>query len=96
MKGFWLGVLLLALPARAEWGRLFFSAEERAAIDNPLHASGPARSHRFNGELRSSQGQIVRWIDGKAGMDGEIPAHVRPGESWHDLPEQKRQQGGGR
>lgn len=93
MKGFWLGVLLLAVPARAEWGRLFFSAQERAAIDSPARASSPARAHRFDGELRSSQGQIVRWIDGRATPRNEIPAHVRPGETWLDEPDHKRPAG---
>ncbi len=96
MNRFLLGILLLAMPARAEWGRLFFSAQERTAIDRPVQASSPARAHRFDGELRSSQGQVVRWIDGRAAPHGEIPAHVRPGESWVDGPDPRRQPGNDR
>ncbi|MBS1154233.1 MAG: hypothetical protein H6R07_157 [Proteobacteria bacterium] len=85
------GVILLLLPlaaAQAEWGRLFYTPQQRAILARPasLHASGPAGSntsalHYFNGEVHRPGAKPLRWIDGQL-APAKPPSAVKPGESW--------------
>lgn len=85
------GVILLLLPlaaAQAEWGRLFYTPQQRATLARPapLHASGPAGSnaaalHYFNGEVHRAGAKPLRWIDGQLDP-AQPPSAVKPGESW--------------
>lgn len=76
--------LLLAWPSHAEWGRLFYTPAERAALDRgaqPGEAVTPA-TRRFDGEVRRSSGRILRWVDGQPG-EPRPPKQVKPGERWN-------------
>lgn len=79
-------------------GRLFFDAQQRANLDqqrqrNPWFApkgddTGAALT--VNGEIRSSSGRRLRWINGEANWDNTAPAPrvpigdtYRPGSGEH-------------
>jgi hypothetical protein len=69
--------LLLAAagaPADDGWGRLFYSAAERARID-AARATRPGGGH-YHGLIRRADGQSTHWVDGKA----------RPGAPAADTP----------
>lgn len=70
-------LLLSALPARAEWGRLFYTPAERMEFDR----TATSGTHRFDGEIRSSNGRTLRWIDGQTSTSPPLP-QVKPGERW--------------
>ncbi|QZA81153.1 hypothetical protein [Deefgea piscis] len=74
-------VLLLlcwAMPVQADWGRLFYTPQQR----QQLQASAPVAAmpvasqlRRFNGELIGPRGK-VQWLDGKI---ASVPAGAKPG-----------------
>lgn len=82
-----LAILLLippAAPSLAEvlgLGRLFLEPQQRARLDvqrqhNPrlLPSTGDSEaSQTINGEVRSSNGRTIRWINGEAHWDGSAP-----------------------
>ncbi|WP_255992024.1 hypothetical protein [Chitinolyticbacter albus] len=84
-------LLLVCAPcANADdWGRLFFDAPARREIDNgktlATVTAPPARSHRFDGELRRN-GQVIRFIDGEPAGTRSIPQGTRVGEQWQEHP----------
>lgn len=78
--------LLIAMPAQAEWGRLFYTPQERSEIDRGGHAAVTAKTnkptlHRFDGEASYNGHVPLRWIDGKA-VEHRQPVAVKPGERW--------------
>lgn len=85
----WPGVVLMvSLSAHAEWGTLFLTPEQRATLNETARsasASAP-RAHRFDGELRSSSGHAVRWINGSMQTGLPPPKGIRPGEQWTSQP----------
>ena len=67
-------------PAQADFGRLFFTAEQRHALDQPEPAAPPlppptpverapssAPAQRIDGFVRHSSGEITVWLDGTPG-----------------------------
>lgn len=81
----WLCILftLHALPAQAEWGRLFFTPQQRTAPQT-ITASAPIAEpsvHRFSGEVQASDGRSLRWIDGQL-SSRKLPQGIKPGQSW--------------
>lgn len=76
--------LLLALPAQAgDWGRLFYSEQERregvTSTAQPAENSAKAPEvKRFDGELQTPRGK-VHWVNGERATP---PAGVKPGETW--------------
>jgi hypothetical protein len=73
------GLLILsALAAKADdapLGRLFFSAQERAALDRQRQ-QGTTASSTLDGEVRRSSGKNTRWVNGQAQYIDETPAAV--------------------
>ncbi|WP_027469844.1 hypothetical protein [Deefgea rivuli] len=75
--------LLIAMPVQAnEWGRLFFTQQERqegvsapAAADHTL-----VSARRFDGELQTPRGK-VRWVNGEK---AQPPAGKKPGDIWQE------------
>ncbi len=66
--------------AQADFGRLFFTAEQRHTLDQPEaaapppprptpveHAPAPAPAQRIDGFVRHSSGEITVWLDGAPG-----------------------------
>lgn len=80
-----LGLLFLLIPvtaAHADWGRLFYSPEQRATLNRQAIASAPAVFvHFFNGETQRSGGKPLRWVDEKLSPE-KPPKQVKPGERW--------------
>jgi len=89
---FLLLLCVLGLPARAgaqELGRLFFTPEQREALDARRKARLPDRpaaveispTTRVDGYVKRSQGKSTVWLDGYALPDGAQPEglRVRPG-----------------
>lgn len=76
----YLVILLFSLEIRAEWKTLFYSPAQRAAMDRP--ASMPEQTYRFDGELRSSKGSTIRWVNGTAQTRQDLPLGIRPGDRW--------------
>jgi len=93
-------VLLLVLacvqsPAWAQTeplGRLFFTPQQRAALDrqrqtNPnflANTTEEESSLTINGEVRRSNGRSTRWINGKAQWKSSAPtARVPVGDTFH-------------
>lgn len=72
-------ILVLLQPplAQAEWSRLFYTQTERAMLDR----EAPSATHRFDGEIRRSNGKLLRWIDGQA-SGIQPPRKVKPGDRW--------------
>lgn len=62
-------------------GRLFYDAQQRAALDqqrqrNPWYGqntSDPEMGLTFSGEVRSSSGRRTRWINGEADWNNRVP-----------------------
>jgi hypothetical protein len=92
-----LPVLLLALAALPAWpqseplGRLFFTPQQRAALDRerllgisqrPSGLDGDA-SYTFNGEVRRSSGKNTRWINGEPQTAGVRGPGVPAGDTYH-------------
>lgn len=74
-------LLLLPIPlAQAEWGRLFYTPTERAVLDRDATSA----THRFDGEVRRSNGKRLRWVDGQA-SGIQPPRKVKPGERWDPI-----------
>ncbi|MBE9607751.1 hypothetical protein [Chitinilyticum piscinae] len=72
------------MAAEPEWGRLFYSPQERTAPVQqqalPASAAAPA-VRRYDGQMRRQQGQAIYWLDGQPGRQAP-PAQVKPGELW--------------
>lgn len=79
-------VATLGAPAaHADFGRLFFSAAERRALDEPAPPPPPPRTEtpvaaplpprRINGVLRRPDGEVIVWRDGIA-ETGERHFHL--------------------
>lgn len=78
-----------ALAPRAaiaqELGRLFFTPEERAALDARRRAKLPDKpaalvvspTTRINGSVKRSSGKSTLWLDGYAVTDGTQPEGLR-------------------
>ncbi|MCB5196554.1 hypothetical protein [Deefgea salmonis] len=67
-----------AIPVQAEWGRLFYTPEQRQQLQSsaPVASMPAARQlRRFNGELIGPRGK-VQWLDGQI---ASVPAGVKPG-----------------
>lgn len=93
MKWLWLALCLAWFsPVRAEsrLGRLFFSPEQRLALDR-IKAQPPAPEDavaeqappvraRFDGVLRTSSGGSTAFVDGKSVPVRELPSGIRVGE----------------
>jgi hypothetical protein len=84
----------LALPATAQdetLGRVFFTPQQRAALDRERLLGGGQRnttlegeaSYVFNGEVRRSSGRNTRWFNGEAQDVGGPRPPVAPGDTWH-------------
>ena len=81
--------LLLALPAgqaaAQELGRLFFTPEQRDALDarrkarlpDKPAASAPAPTTRIDGTVKRSRGKSTVWVNGEAVPDGTQPEGLR-------------------
>jgi hypothetical protein len=92
-----LALLLLALansPSIADTstlGRLFLDPQQRARLDlqrqhNPRFQPGSGEaeaSQTINGEVRSSNGRRMRWINGEANWDGTTPARTPVGDTFN-------------
>ncbi len=91
-------LLFLAWVQSAAWaqpeplGRLFFTPQQRAALDrqrqlNPNFLASAAdadSSLTINGEVRRSSGRNTRWINGEAQSNGNAPAaRVPVGDTFH-------------
>ena len=92
-----LPVFLLARAALPAWpqseplGRLFFTPQQRAALDRerllgisqrPSGLDGDA-SYTFNGEVRRSSGRNTRWINGEPQTAGGRGPGVPAGDTYH-------------
>lgn len=91
-------LLFFASVQSAAWaqpeplGRLFFTPEQRAALDrqrqfnlnfltNQTDADG---SLTLNGEVRRSSGRNTRWVNGEAQWNGNVPsARVPVGDTFN-------------
>lgn len=83
MKRTYLMVLFLAATAQAEWGRMFYTPQERRQIENGQTGSAPAEAAQlhYNGKVIHPNGKVQHWVDGEPGKRIP-PAQVKPGESW--------------
>ena len=83
-RGIMILLLLIAIPAQAEWGRLFYTPQERAALNSgattTVQATEPTM-HYFNGEVQQHNGNTLHWVDGKI-IHTPPPKTVKPGEHW--------------
>jgi len=87
-------ISLAALPVWAQsdnLGRLFFTPQQRAALDRerllgfsqrPSSLDGDA-SYTFNGEVRRSSGKNTRWINGAPHTAATRSPEVSAGDSYH-------------
>lgn len=108
-------LLLLLLPTLAQnpaWaqqeplGRLFFTPQQRAALDRQRelnrnfvpNATENETSLTINGEVRRSNGRGTRWINGEADWNASTPAPQVPvGDTFHPATgERESLLGGGR
>ena len=85
------GVLLGAARAGAqELGRLFFTPDQRAALDARRKARVPDKpaavlqvespTTRVDGAVRRAGGRSTVWVNGEAIPEGAQPAGARPGD----------------
>lgn len=71
---------VLPTPAQADFGRLFFTVEQRHTLDQPETVApppppvtsvdrtpAPAPAQRIDGFVRHSSGEITVWLDGAPG-----------------------------
>ena len=84
-----LAALLLLLPAgqaaAQELGRLFFTPEQREALDarrkarlpDKPAASAPSPTTRIDGYVQRSRGKSTVWVNGEAVPDGTQPEGLR-------------------
>lgn len=75
--------VVIAMPVKAgEWGRLFFTPQERGSGAQPVENSAPAslQTRRFDGELQTPRGK-VRWVNGEK---AQPPAGKKPGDVWQE------------
>lgn len=90
----WFATLLIsfALPAWPQGdtlGRLFFTPQQRAALERQRQASANGRpvaegqgSYRINGEVRRSSGHNTRWVN-DAAIAGPDARHGIIGDTYH-------------
>nr|WP_314898713.1 hypothetical protein [uncultured Deefgea sp.] len=77
---------LIAMPAQAsEWGRFFYSEQERREgiikpVDNGEATQKSSSSQRFDGELHTPRGK-VHWVNGERAPP---PAGKKPGDIWYE------------
>ena len=74
-----------SMPAHTEWGRLFFSPQQRSDLNRAeLHRAPPKATistHQFTGEVHSGSGRSLRWVDGQL-TSRKLPNGIKPGQSW--------------
>ena len=86
--------MLLSLPAPAQeqqLGRLFFTPQQRAALDRQrqLNRGFQANDQQgensltINGEIRRSNGRSTRWINGSPEWDATAPAPAPVGDTFY-------------
>ncbi|PKO94674.1 MAG: hypothetical protein CVU16_01570 [Betaproteobacteria bacterium HGW-Betaproteobacteria-10] len=82
----------LAWPQQEPLGRLFFTPQQRAALDRQReqnrnfvpNASDSESRLTINGEVRRSSGRSTRWINGEADWNAETPTTGVPvGDTFH-------------
>ena len=73
-------LLLLGVmaPLQAQWGRLFYTPQQRQQLQSGQVLASMPQQHRFDGELITPRGK-VQWLDGKI---ASVPASVKPGTVW--------------
>ena len=88
------GLLMASHSAvHAEWGRLFFTPQQRDAIDlaqqRPRQASHPLLGsatstnwNYYNGSAQRNGGYVIHWINGQPSHKVVPPLSVKPGEYW--------------
>jgi hypothetical protein len=91
-------LLLLVTTLNPAWaqtealGRLFFTPQQRAALDHQRslnrsfvpNANIEESSLTINGEVRRSSGRSTRWINGEADWNGNTPRPGVPvGDTFH-------------
>ena len=105
-------LLLLIAAQNLAWaeqeplGRLFFTPQQRAALDRQRqlnrnfipNAPDTETAQTLNGEVRRSSGRSTRWINGEADWNGNSPApRVAVGDTVHPATgEREGLLGGGR
>lgn len=76
--------LMLAPPACADWGRLFYTPAERVELERGVppgnRPAGSPSLRRYDGEVRRSDRRTLHWVDGLPAA--APPKTVKPGESW--------------
>lgn len=89
--------LLIALAAAPAWaqsdplGRLFFTPQQRAALDRERLLGFSQRpssldsdtSYTFNGEVRRSSGKNTRWINGAPHTAASRNPDLAAGDTYH-------------
>lgn len=85
MKYIWLMVLVLAATAQAEWGRMFYTPQERRQIESGQGVGGAAPVEpgvrHYNGKVIQPDGKVRHWVGGETSKR-QPPPQVKPGESW--------------
>ncbi len=77
---------LIVMPVHAsEWGRLFYSEQERReGMISPVTPTEVTQKssqiQRFDGELQTPRGK-VRWVNGERATP---PAGKKPGDVWQE------------
>lgn len=91
LTAFLIALALPAWPQSEPLGRLFFTPQQRAALDRerllgvsqrPSTLDGDA-SYTFNGEVHRSSGNNTRWINGAPHTAASRSPDVAPGETYH-------------
>lgn len=93
----WLFALLIVLasPGQAALGRLFYTPEQRSALEQAraqnrsttaATPAAPARALTYDGIVLRSDGRSTRWIDGKAKDGGSYTLQaggrlLKPGQT---------------
>ncbi len=90
----WIAALLLccslpAWPQSESLGRLFFTPQQRAALDRQRQQGTTANTHvdqqasyTLNGEVRRSSGRNTRWVNGEAQTGAGTPRGII-GDTYH-------------
>lgn len=86
-----LSVALPAWPQRETLGRLFFTPQQRTALDRERLLGLNQRastldgdaSYTFDGEVRRSSGKITRWINGMPQTAATRKPEVAAGDTYH-------------
>lgn len=86
--------LLISQPAPAQepsLGRLFFTPQQRAALDRQRQLNHGFQANdqpgenslTINGEIRRSNGRRTRWINGNPEWDAATPAPAPVGDTFY-------------